>query len=300
MADVVDTFMRLFRGRGDALGTWAGGCIRRQVLRPDFEYHLNSPSKAHWIGVYPAMLASWLHTDTTCSWGCVDIDNTDDPTIATNLQGALRFKGVPAWIERTDHGYHVWVFPADHLISARIMRRALHAACEAIGYHPKEVNPKQETLARGQLGNYVRLPLNGALSPTTTSWCRPLIDQDENSLDDFLANVDAFGRASTSNLDAIAKLWTPPPTNSDELGEVPPLSKQLTDKLKPRTWTIFSGGPLPGSDRSGTMVKLAKACAADGLAPAETMSVLKGAWWNKYRDRADQDEQIEKIVRNYA
>ena len=288
---VVSHFMRLFRGRGDVRWSWA---TKRPeygpVLRRHFEAHLCSPDPGDWIGTYPLL-------GHMASWGCVDIDNTDDPTTAFNLQGALRYKEVPAWVERTDHGYHVWVFPAEPLIAAETMRHALYAACAAIGYEPKEVNPKQadaSRLTRG-IGNLVRLPYNGAMAEVLdTRW---FIDPTtRSSLGIGCLEMIDNRRAPYWALEAIAKLYTPPPKNVIDMGAVPPLSKQITDGMSGRTFTIYRDGPLPGSDRSGTMLRLAAACANDGLSPAETAAVLKGCWYNKYEGRPDEDDIIDDLI----
>jgi hypothetical protein len=292
MTDAVDAFFRLFRGRGDVIARWdtmrpAYGT----VVRETFEQHLKSADQRDWIGVYPLL-------GNLCSWGCVDID-VDDLPLAQRLQGALKYKDVPAWIEKTDKGYHVWVFPEEPLVEATTMRGALMAACKAIGYEPREVNPKQTKAAK--IGNWVRLPYNGWLSTHPQKdalTCRRIIGVGMEEL----KAIDAKGRAPVPALEAIAKLWVEPERNSIELGEAPPMSEDLRQKLSGRAYTIWKEGPrFPSArtgklDRSETMVKLAHQLAADGLKPEEAFTVLASAYWNKYLDRPDHDEQVLKIV----
>lgn len=286
MSDVVDAFLNLFRGRGDVRASWHTlRPIYAPVTKAHFEKHLFSADERDWIGVYPLL-------GDLCSWGCVDID-FDDIELAKRLQGALRYKDIPAWIEKTTKGWHVWVFPDEPLVEAAVMRGALHAACMVIGYDPKEVNPKQTTAAK--IGNWVRLPYNGAY---VNKDCRRIMDVGAYDL----ATLDKRGRAPVSALAEIAKLWTPPEHKAVEFGDIPPLTEELRRRLSGRAWTIFKDGPrFPSArtgrlDRSETMVKLAHQLAADGIKPEEAFAVLASCHWNKYRDRPDHDYQIQTII----
>lgn len=165
-------FIKLFEGRTDAYGTDQGGCVRPDRDMDEwfdraaywiarFHDHLTKP--AHAIGIYPIM------PDNTVNWGCVDIDTGDKPGALYEtwedawqhsllLRRVLNQLGIEAWIEITrSEGAHVWVF-ASEPVPARVMRRALLAAHQIADLPQKEVNPKQEELAEGKLGNYVRLP----------------------------------------------------------------------------------------------------------------------------------------------
>ena len=152
---IVDSFLTLFRGRGDAHGTWEGGCARKPLTQESFWRHLHG---VELIGVYPVVP---MPDSERCVWGCSDID-VDDLDAALNLQLAFNMKQIPAWVEKTRKGYHIWVF-TNKTVTASTMRRAFLAAHQVIDYPPTEVNPKQEEL-RGGLGNYVRLPYPSALN----------------------------------------------------------------------------------------------------------------------------------------
>ena len=78
MTPLAEVFVQLFRGRGDAFGTWAGGAVRERVTPDMFERHLLSTNPEDWFGVYNVI-------GERCSWGCVDID-TDDVVLAYNIQ----------------------------------------------------------------------------------------------------------------------------------------------------------------------------------------------------------------------
>lgn len=165
-------FAELFAGRMDAYGTDEGGCVHLEVVgrtaldvATDWAYlwheHLNEPGRG--IGIYP------INKKNMVRWGCVDIDTGNKPGALYEewwdawqhsrlLERVLAELGIKAWLEVTrSAGVHVWVF-ATEPVPARIMRRALLAAHQIADLPQKEVNPKQETLAEGKVGNYVRLP----------------------------------------------------------------------------------------------------------------------------------------------
>jgi hypothetical protein len=73
---------------------------------------------------------------------------------------------------------------------------------------------------------------------------------------------------------------------------------ELKYLISPYTYTILSNGPLEGSDRSSTLVRLASRLRQDGLMPAETLTMLIEAdkKWGKYHDREDGITYLEQIV----
>ena len=286
-----DTFIRLFRGRGDARGSWDGAAVRRPLTPGHFHRHLTSPDEGDWFGVYNVI-------GDRCSWGCVDID-TDDYGLAQNIRSALHYKGVPSWIEQTTRGYHVWVFPSEPLMSASIMRRALTAACMAIGYQPREVFPKQTKVTGAGLGNYVRLPFNGMCASSATS--RMFVECSAwPSLADFLDEMD-HNRAS---VDALAMLATfvpeARPTSVRVNFEAGLEVEDVVAQLGGLAYRIWRDGPLAGSDRSTTLVHLAHLMAQQGVPPQSATAVLVSAddrWGKAFIERGDPGERIiERIV----
>lgn len=312
----VDHFLELFRGRGDCYGSWEGGCVKQPLTRRQFEQHLTCGPH---IGVYPLI-------SDQCSWGCIDIDGKqhqlrpndasqlagDDVSqlaggvwdwdemhrIAENLRDALAYKDITAWLERTRNGIHVWVFPDQPLVPAATMRRALMAACTVVGYDPKEVNPKQESLSDGQVGNYVRAPYPGILSDAYQFERYMLTDDRElmpfaQFLQDARQNRTALGA-----LEAVAALWSPPrtkheinPNTSLDINTIWPILPGIAK-------VIWRDGPLEGADRSNTLARLAHELAEAGIQPAAAFTVVKTAdeRWGKFYDRPDCDEQLVRIL----
>lgn len=314
--DCVAQFHALFRGRNDAYGAWNGMAVRQPLTAEVTERHLTSDNPQDWIGTYPL-------GHKKCMWGCIDIDGGDFPRegvvtrdgydrkdpafhdwqamfdLGVLLVDALRVIDVHAYLERTRNGYHVWVFPEDPPIVARIMRRALMAACQVVGYDPKEVNPKQETLEGDKLGNYVRLPYYGALAEDEEGqpdrYFVTLTNQPLN-LRQFLTVVE---RTPVDNLRYAAGLWKPPVVEHVIDTEAGLEAEPLLYLLDGLAYTIWKDGPLPGKDRSSTLVHLAHLCAERGLTAQQTFTVVRSAdqrHGRKFADREDGDERIMELV----
>jgi len=295
MLSTVELFVRLFRGRGDARGSWSGPAIREPLTPEHFATHLHSASADDWFGTYNVI-------GTLCSWGCVDID-VDDLPLAQNIWSALAFKGITSWVEQTTRGYHVWVFPEQPLIDASIMRRALTAACQAVGYSPKEVFPKQTAVSSGGLGNFVRLPYNGYWSDgehvprMMVAHTQYLTAQRGDPLPRLLFTMNET-RAPTLTLARVAELVREPARTIrvDVGGDV----EDVVTRLGGLPYIVWRDGPLPGSDRSTTLVHLARLCAEQDLPPADTAAVVASAdrrWGKDFLDRGATGEAIiQRII----
>jgi hypothetical protein len=286
---LAQNFKELFLGNQEAYGTAAGGAVRG---KPPWLRHLSGEEP---IGVYP-----WV--DGNVRWGCVDFDVKADNhpaydfeteqeahEAADTLRRVLAKFGIEAWIERTrSHGRHVWVF-AREWVSAVDMRRALLVACEIADVPTREVNPKSEELAEGQLGNYVNLPYPGGVNATerlimaTNDW------SDSWAIETFVTN--ALGnRTDPSVIQGVSQLWRSPPTP-----EVVYVEYDGDAKLNPQGRAVWEYGPEDG-DRSRGMIYLARQCRESALTPEQAMAVLHSAEWNKYAGRNDEEKRLTDIV----
>lgn len=311
--EIVHRFVQLFAARDDVYGAWNGRCVRDRLTVEHYIRHLDSLAERDWIGVYP-------FTPYGVAWGCVDLDGKDFRVqpgsdewdwhamleLAFDLQTLLAVKDVHAHIERTRNGYHLWVFPEGQLAPATLMRRTLMAACQAKGYNPKEVNPKQEELPPGAVGNYVRLPYYGALSRARGEQPDRYFITEMGTPMELTHFLETARRTSVVALSSVAKLWTPPviehevdPTvdlDDDELRAVLNVVPMIAFK-------IWKDGPLPGNDRSNTLARLVHELAKGGIQPTSAFQILRSAdrRWGKFAGRADCDEQLMQIVeRVYA
>lgn len=288
---VTETFIRLFRGRADAYGSWAGGSVREPLTPAHFHRHLYSPDESDWIGVYNVIR-------DLCSWGCVDID-TDDYGLALNIRSTLHARGCPAWIEQTTRGWHVWVFPTTGLVKASVMRRALRAGCLAAGYRPKEIFPKQDRVQSPGLGNYVRLPFNGLLAESHTHTPRIMAGwpyrASEAALRGFLDDMDRC-RTLTSTLEELAQLIPSPQAVDISVDFQAGVEvEDVMDQLSPLARHIWLHGPLDGNDRSTTFVRLAREMAELDIDPANALAVLRCCdqrWGKQFLDRGASGEAI--------
>lgn len=294
--ELVADFMTLFRGRGDAHGTWEGGCKRVPVSEDTYRNHL---AGAELVGVYPVVP---MRGEARCVWGCSDID-VDDMDAAFNLATAFRIKQVTAWVEKTRKGYHVWVFTTKS-VTAATMRRAFLAAHQAINYPAKEVNPKQEQVGAG-LGNYVRLPypnaFGGADLPYDDVHVRYMIDENGHPYSlGFFVNHAIKDRAEPEQLEVLASLYKPPviPQYEYHGGPVSDDIMSLVHKAGGMAYVIWRDGPKNGADRSLSLWKIGLQCRDNGLSPAEAIQVVKSAdlRWGKYHLRPDPELEISRMV----
>ena len=294
--DISGDFMTLFRGRGDAHGSWTGGCIRKPLTKESFWRHLHG---VELIGVYPVVP---MPDGERCVWGCSDID-VDDIEAALNLQLAFNMKQIPAWIEKTRKGYHIWVFTTK-TVSSVTMRRAFLAAHQVINYPPTEVNPKQESL-RGGYGNYVRLPYPSALNfdeERVETKFRYMLDAENKPLT--LAQFVPLAleaRATPEQLEAIAALYKPPVINHivadhTETADV----QELVNRLGKLATVIWRDGPKQGGDRSLTLYRFTALVKDEGFTPEECYKLVKSAdlRWGKFYKRSDPDKDINKMINN--
>ena len=315
---VVDDFVELFSGRYDAYGSWTGG----MVPNPNWPYQSTNGDprdfiKDHldhgpYIGIYP------VTDDNLTGWGCIDIDgknHTDADgigdwsamwTIVAELQDVLAYKDCDSWIERTVHGFHLWVFAVER-VPAATMRRALQVACQVALYDPKEVNPKSEFVdASKPYGNYVRLPYYGVLADTldprgrTNPPDRFIVDTDGVPL-----TLEQFSRAATGSrvsvetLESMSTLYAPPEVKASSVltdAATEDAFRMIEPILPPVVKMIFADGPL--GDRSSAMVKTCVILRDEGWQAQAVFVVLKAldARLGKFVGRPDQDDRLLDIV----
>jgi hypothetical protein len=283
-------FSQLFSGRTDRYGSWKGPSIVSPVTKNVFHRHYVT-GEEH-VGIYPLM------ADNTVWWGCSDIDKTDDPGSALLLQKTFQAVTVDTHVERTAHGWHVWLF-ATQPCPAVWMRNAFLAAHQVAGIPPKEVNPKQtntEALAVG-VGNFVRLPYPAGLPDE-----RFFVDTDLAIMEPEKAVEAAmFNRTEIARIEFLAGHYhPPPPIRIRTMGPATDMT-EAARQLTPLGKVIYRDGPAEYRDRSTTLQHLAHECRKAALDPSDAFTVVKDAdsRWGKFMDRGQAGEQILlKIVGN--
>ena len=291
---IIDSFVTLFRGRGDCYGSEEGGCIRKPLDRTVFQNHLNGTAG---IGVYPAVPAS----TPFCVWGCSDID-FEDLGAARLLQRTLEMAGIVSFVERSrSKGYHVWVFSSEP-VPAETMRRALLVVHQVADYPAREVNPKQSDVSIHKVGNYVRLPYYGGLQGTPER--RVILDDTDTPmpLDGFVA-VAIRNLTDASSLERIASYYKEPEKPKIDYGQFDSMADEnLEEALRVTSQlarVIWKQGPLEGQDRSTALTRLAHVCFRSGITPSMANVIVIDAdkRWGKYHLRGEAGlTEIRKII----
>lgn len=311
----IDRFVDLFRGNEEFYGTDKGGCVEASNDWDQIgEWHLTGRIEP--VGVYPIYLNEVVH------WGCVDIDLGYDEGLphAKNLVAVLAEFGIKAWIERSrSKGYHVWVFSNGLSgLLARDMRRALLAGCQVVEAPLKEVNPKQEYLQPGQVGNYVRLPYPGALDAASRGYAQVYKDHRQAVLGRFDAGIEPVEwfvesaweqRTENSKFITLANLYAPPKNHllvpTRDFSNV---EGDLWARLRGLARKLFEEGPREGipvtdkdynNGRSSRLWKLACLLREDANHSVdEVVTILQEAdrRWGKFHFRPNGDDEIVRLV----
>lgn len=287
---LIRRFGLLFQGRLDAVGGDDGRAIYQPYTYKAVAAHLSGENP---IGVYPSYPDQ--NGDRWTRWGCCDID-TGDWQEAFQLATALAGLGLVPHVERSrSKGWHIWVF-VEQPVPAATMRRCLKVAYAAIDLPAKEANPKSEVLAPNQLGNYVRLPYNGAAAPgrqtMMTHW-NPLNDGIPQSLEFWLGS-ECY--SSSDRVAYWASKWYEPQRKSATFdpADIPEDVTGLIGMLDQGWRAKYTEGTA--LDRSETIVALAHWCARRGWKPQDVYAVLWWSPWNKYKDRAEGSRYVMDIV----
>ena len=290
-ATTVEQFIQLFRGRGDAYGSWDGGCVREPLTPTLFVSHLSGDTQ---IGVYTSVPTQ---AGPQCVWGCTDIDY-DDYDEAALLRATFASIGIVSWVEKTRKGYHIWVF-ATGLVPSQDMRYLQLAAHQVAGTNPKEVNPKQLNVSANLLGNYVRLPY-----PHGTDQRRMLDNEGVTMSLEAFADQAFHSRNSPELIAEFASYYVPPATVQVDVGAPTADMTAAAQMLTPLGKVIWRDGPLEGRDRSTTLQHLCHESHKAQLQPADALMLLKDAdqRWGKYstRGEAGQTELLKLVQRAYG
>jgi hypothetical protein len=289
-------FYQLFRGNDRAYGGDEGKAIWQWVTLNKIARHLDGTEA---IGIYPIQQRDADDEPLLVRWGCCDID-TGNWGEAWALTQALRAMGMEPWVERSrSKGWHIWVF-SDEWVHAWEMRRALKCAYKAIDLPAKEANPKSEQLRANQLGNYVRLPYNGAAAEGRQVMMKNLTrtsDGDPMTLEEFMGQVTKVSAATIRKW--AAKWYEPPRTTTVSVETLLEDDKlqALIERVNPYTRKVLLEGPK-SADRSSTLQALAFALKNQGFTPQEVYQLVHSGdrLWGKFHTRTNGDHYIADIV----
>ena len=105
-------------------------------------------------------------------------------------------------------------------------------------------------------------------------------------------------RVTQQQLEPLAEMYVPRvPVTFSNLSSAIPVDVAKT-MLTPYTLKMFLNGPLPDSDRSGTLVRLAYKLRSDGVPPELAYGVIRAAdiRWGKFHLRVDGEAHLTKII----
>ena len=155
--------------------------VRKNVSDDLWEKHLQGEGPA--LGIIP------IREDSTCRWGCIDIDsyNLDH----SSLIQSIRNLNYPLIVCRSKSGgAHVFLFTKE-FIPASLMQGTLKKISKVLGYEGSEIFPKQTEILveRGDTGNFLNLPYYNE-----TKGLRYAIDDQGNaaSLESFYSMYDQY------------------------------------------------------------------------------------------------------------
>ena len=164
--DKVEKFKSIFSGLDRAYGQYksdgstadgkVGGrafIIKEPVTDKLWTDHLEKKDPS--LGIIP------IRDDSTCSWGCIDVDTypLDYKKIITHI----RELKLPLIMCRSKSGgAHIFIFLKEP-VQARLVRDKLAEWSAEIGYAHCEIFPKQIEIKadRGDTGNFLNLPYHG-------------------------------------------------------------------------------------------------------------------------------------------
>jgi len=164
--DKVEKFKSIFNGLDRAYGQYksegpkangkVGGkafIIKEPVTDKLWADHLDGKDPS--LGIIP------IRDDSTCSWGCIDVDTY--PLEHKKLVKKIRDLKLPLVICRSKSGgAHVFIFLKEP-VQASLVRDKLTEWSAEIGYAHCEIFPKQVEIKadRGDTGNFLNLPYHG-------------------------------------------------------------------------------------------------------------------------------------------
>ena len=158
----IEKFKQIFSGLDRAYGQYLSGDLKNgkqggnAYIKKDIV--TDTLWKNHLEGAEPSLGIIPIRDDSTCSWGCIDIDTY--PLEHKKIIEKIRKLELPFIVCRSKSGgAHLFLFTQDP-IAAEDLRNKLTQLAAVLGYGNCEVFPKQIKLnaERGDTGNFLNLP----------------------------------------------------------------------------------------------------------------------------------------------
>ena len=155
-------FKKIFEGLDRAYGQYTPGDIKNGKVGGNAVTKRGFISDTLWedhlAGKAPSLGSIPIRDDSTCSWGCIDIDTY--PLEHKKIIEKIRKLELPFIVCRSKSGgAHLFLFTEDP-VAAEDLRNKLTQLAAVLGYGNCEVFPKQIKLntERGDTGNFLNLP----------------------------------------------------------------------------------------------------------------------------------------------
>ena len=149
----VARFMALFNGLDTAYGTYnlkykRANTTRKPVQEKNFEDHLTGKVG---VGIVP------IQSTDLCNFAAIDIDINDIDH--HDLAHRIESSNIPLVVCRSKSGgAHLYYFLDKKGQKAKKVREQLAVWASFLGYGTSEIFPKQDSLAPGEVGNWINLP----------------------------------------------------------------------------------------------------------------------------------------------
>ena len=231
MEERVKKFKSIFYGLDRAYGQYksdgqlvngkAGGkafILKKPVTDQLWIDHIEGKDPS--LGIIP------IRDNSTCTWGCIDIDTY--PLDHKKILRKIRDLELPLVICRSKSGgAHVFIFLKEP-VQAKLVRDKLQEWAGELGYANCEIFPKQIEIQadRGDTGNFLNLPYHGGDDSMRHGYSD---DGSASSLDDFFSLYDTYCTTEES-----LKQFKVKRKNDVELNDGPPcLSTLMSQGIPP-------------------------------------------------------------------
>lgn len=278
--------MTLFAGREDAHGThgepqldgikWKINTTARTLLEPPTADHW----RAHLGGTRPLGVIP-IRRDSTCFWGCIDVDRYDVDVL--EIVERVARSGLPLASARSKSGgLRVYMFMIDAQPAAAV-QATLGRFAAKLGLADCEIFPKQsEVLAdRGDVGNWMVMPYyGGTYGGKIREQVGLLPGGAEQTVEQFLTTAEAL-RLTAADFSALGHVRGERGTKSDGVAvapfaDGPPCLEHLAGEgvADGRKRALFHMGLyLKRMDPAGWRPRLAEANAAYMRPPLDNAEV---------------------------
>lgn len=118
----------------------------------------------HLKGLDPSLGIIPINRENKCVWGCIDIDTY--PFDHEGLVKKINARQLPLIVCRSKSGgAHIFLFTQEPA-SAELMYIKLKEIAACLGYSNKEIFPKQKTIQKEEIGNFLNMPYHGGDAST--------------------------------------------------------------------------------------------------------------------------------------